>query len=229
MIPKHIHQIWIGPNPIPPKLIALMDRLREAHPNWKYTLWKNEDVPQMPHHAQVVFDRFYNNGEYAFACDILRYYILMKFGGVYMDCDFALTRGASLDMLPLEKNTLLVNQRVHPSDTSFKYRLQNCFMASAPDATFARRIFDSIGRIRYILTDLKRCPCEKYSCQYITTEYLMHIEHKVAKKTIHLITKDLTKLIPTNEAILDYQYFFGNNAIIAKHLYANSHKKRKQK
>ena len=39
MIPKIIHQIWLGPLPPPQRWL---DSWRDHHPDWDYHLWTNE-------------------------------------------------------------------------------------------------------------------------------------------------------------------------------------------
>ena len=39
MIPKIIHQFWVGPKPPPMNLIQTW---RDAHPDWVHMLWTND-------------------------------------------------------------------------------------------------------------------------------------------------------------------------------------------
>ena len=72
MIPKIIHQIWIGPRPAPTKL---MDTWREKHPGFEYIRWsedeiKNRGLPlSCPH-------RINEMEEMAGKADIIRWEIL---------------------------------------------------------------------------------------------------------------------------------------------------------
>ena len=43
-IPKLIHQIWVGPNPIPPKSVEYMKRIKELHPDFEHRLWTDKDI-----------------------------------------------------------------------------------------------------------------------------------------------------------------------------------------
>jgi mannosyltransferase OCH1-like enzyme len=83
-IPKIIHQIWIG-GKLPEKYLPLQKSWKEKHPDWEYRLWTDADLPSFPFVNRDRFERAINVGEKA---DILRYEILNKFGGLYVDTDF---------------------------------------------------------------------------------------------------------------------------------------------
>ncbi|MGE0009717.1 MAG: glycosyltransferase family 32 protein [Candidatus Babeliales bacterium] len=84
LIPKIIHQIWLGGNP-PAYLPAFQKTWQKFHPDWEYKLWRDDDVKHMKIHNQELFDAAVNYGQKA---DIFRYHILYEIGGLYADCDF---------------------------------------------------------------------------------------------------------------------------------------------
>lgn len=88
MIPKIIHQIWIGPNPIPPACIKYAASWREKHPTFEYRLWTNDNLPPLTPNCQEQFDRYGKAKRWALQADVLRYVIVEQFGGVYLDIDF---------------------------------------------------------------------------------------------------------------------------------------------
>ena len=84
LIPKKIHQIWLGGTP-PDYVFAFQKTWQALHPDWEYKLWRDEDVKNMTIHNQALFDAAVNYGQKA---DILRYHILYEIGGLYADADF---------------------------------------------------------------------------------------------------------------------------------------------
>ncbi len=94
IIPLKIHQIWIGPKPLPEKFKWMIKSWQEKHPNWEYKLWTNEDLKYFKLINQEAFDKAQNWGAKS---DIFRLEILKKFGGVYVDIDFECLK--SLDIL----------------------------------------------------------------------------------------------------------------------------------
>jgi len=84
-IPKIIHQIWFGEN----RPVALMERVRKTHPDYRYMFWNCDILPQKMHNP----DLFHAARYYAEKSDILRYEVLFKYGGLYIDADcFVLKR-----------------------------------------------------------------------------------------------------------------------------------------
>ena len=87
-IPKIIHQIWIGNQKIPRKLQKYQKTWLKHHPDWEYKLWDNDRVRQYNFVNDNLKFLFFNKsltlGE---RVDILRYDILYKHGGMYVDMD----------------------------------------------------------------------------------------------------------------------------------------------
>lgn len=80
MIPKIIHQIWLGDQSKRPEKI--MQTWKDKHPDWDYRLWTDENLPSLRNKRQ--FDEMQ---EMAGKADILRYELLYDHGGVYIDAD----------------------------------------------------------------------------------------------------------------------------------------------
>jgi inositol phosphorylceramide mannosyltransferase catalytic subunit len=82
MIPRVIHQIWIGDKQPPRKWLdtwgaSYMGRI----------LWREGDIDQFCLHNRDKYDYFYKKKDFAGATDIARVEILEQFGGVYLDAD----------------------------------------------------------------------------------------------------------------------------------------------
>lgn len=88
MIPKIIHQLWIGPDPMPQHCVEFCKEMKNMNPEFEHKLWGNEVLKQ------------FNKDEYlnsyleakssipiAFICDRIRLLLLKKYGGVYLDVD----------------------------------------------------------------------------------------------------------------------------------------------
>jgi len=88
MIPKIIHQIWLGDQGIRPNL--LMETWKNLNPTWEHKIWTEENMPRLRNQAQ-----FDSVNELAGKADILRYELLFNYGGFFIDAD-------SECILPLE-------------------------------------------------------------------------------------------------------------------------------
>lgn len=102
MIPKTFHQIWVGDKPIPDELLRQAATWRTHHPEWRTVLWaeRPEEMPTgvwetvrgLP---PIINQWLYENlaryigarAVLAGRSDILRYEIIARFGGVYLDMD----------------------------------------------------------------------------------------------------------------------------------------------
>ena len=84
IIPKIIHQIWIGGD-VPEKFKPLMQTWMDKHPDWDYKLWTDEDIELFAFENLEAFEYAQNLGAKS---DIWRYEILKQYGGVYVDIDF---------------------------------------------------------------------------------------------------------------------------------------------
>lgn len=96
MIPRTIHQIWIGESSPPAAFEAWSERWQELNPDWSYVRWSdcpiNFAVRDLFDRAEEIVDPA---GVGQFRADVLRYEILHRFGGVYVDLDFEPVRPLS--------------------------------------------------------------------------------------------------------------------------------------
>lgn len=86
MIPKIIHQIWIGDNPIPDHCAQFCRETQLMNKDYTYRLWGNEVFEQFQ--DDVYLKSYIQTGvPLAFVCDRIRLLLLKKFGGIYLDVD----------------------------------------------------------------------------------------------------------------------------------------------
>lgn len=82
-IPKIIHQLWIGTKPAP---IKLMNTWKDKNSDFEYIYWNEEEFIKrnMTFECQDKIDEIEEiNGK----ADILRWEILYKYGGIFLDAD----------------------------------------------------------------------------------------------------------------------------------------------
>lgn len=84
--PRYIHQVWIGPDPVPTDWCQTW---QEMHPGWDYRLWREEDIDNLswPEGARKVYDKYIADERYCGAVNVARALILLRQGGVYIDAD----------------------------------------------------------------------------------------------------------------------------------------------
>ena len=95
-IPKILHQLWIGPLPMPKRL---MDTWSNKHPDWEIIRWTEKEIEKrgIQFKCQHRIDEM---PEWNGKADIMRWEILHEFGGVFVDAD-------SHCLEPLDKDIFL--------------------------------------------------------------------------------------------------------------------------
>lgn len=89
MIPKIIHYIWLGNNPLPAIAQKCIESWKKFCPDYEIKRWDESNL----NIDQYKFARdAYNAKKYAFAADVMRLDILIKEGGIYFDIDVELLK-----------------------------------------------------------------------------------------------------------------------------------------
>jgi hypothetical protein len=82
-IPKIIHQLWIGDKPPP---INLMNTWKDKHPEFEYIYWNEAEILK----RGIVFecqDKINEIEEINGKADIMRWELLYRYGGIFIDAD----------------------------------------------------------------------------------------------------------------------------------------------
>jgi mannosyltransferase OCH1-like enzyme len=87
-IPKIIHQTWKTKD-IPDHWKKSQQEWIRLHPDWEYILWTDEDIRNHIKNNHPDFLELHDHYEYNIQrADMIRYFILFDFGGIYCDLDF---------------------------------------------------------------------------------------------------------------------------------------------
>lgn len=89
MIPKVIHYIWLGGNPLPKIAEKCIKSWKKYCPDYEIKRWDESNVDI---DCCVYCRQAYDAKKYAFASDILRFKILEQEGGIYLDIDVELIK-----------------------------------------------------------------------------------------------------------------------------------------
>jgi len=226
MIPKIIHQIWIGENPIPRDLRYYCRLVKISHPDWEYKFWTNKNCEELVSELTDSGKQFYQEmiaaKKWAWACDVLRIAAVYKYGGIYLDCDFKMMKDKTFNELPLENNLLLSNKSRSPNPANL-VRLQNCIFSAIPKHDFIEHLLKKIRNVPYQLTTCRFAPLEQYNCQYFTTEYFLRLYPNDViglPKHFFVVEEEFKK---NKEIIMTGDWFYGKRPMICKHLYRLSH------
>ena len=145
-IPKIIHQTWDTEH-IPQIFHKWMVTWHKHNPDWKYWFWTLDEVRQFVTKEYPYFLKIYDlYTADIFRSDVLRYLILYKYGGMYMDLDMEALK--PLDNWTYGFNCIVSEETYeHPfvvREADPPGNIVNGFIASRPGHPFIKLAIDSL-------------------------------------------------------------------------------------
>lgn len=115
------------------------ERVKELHPTWQYRLWTDADNSRFVRREFPDFvDVFGSLPRNIMRADVIRYLLMYRLGGLYLDTDYELVKPFDLTdhacVLPLESE----------HETGPGTRLMNAFFAAAPRHPFFRLVIEEL-------------------------------------------------------------------------------------
>lgn len=143
-IPLIIHQTWKN-NVLPDTLTMLAETWKELHPDWEYVLWTDEMNREFIKRFFPDFLLQYDSYSYNIQrVDAVRYFILYKIGGLFIDLDFECTE--SIESLIAGKECVFA---LEPGEHCLQFKkdkiICNAFMAAKPGNDFFYTICNSLS------------------------------------------------------------------------------------
>jgi mannosyltransferase OCH1-like enzyme len=87
MIPKIIHHVWVGSNPLPAAEKSYIQSWKKHHPDWHFMFWGNNEIKKLEINHVCQQALHYSGNTYALQADIIRLIAVNTFGGFYIDTD----------------------------------------------------------------------------------------------------------------------------------------------
>lgn len=172
MIPRIIHQIWIG-SEIPDTYAAFAQGWRRAYPSWQHVLWSDRYQPvpfeliRYPLTNEELFDepsKYAPGSERQFQSDVLRYELLYNLGGIYVDADFECVKSIE-PLLTDEVHAFAAWEREG-------VWVNNAIMGSELHGPFMERVI--AGLPASVIRNRGHRPNKLSGPQYITPLYFAH-------------------------------------------------------
>lgn len=144
-IPKVIHQIWSGVDgPLPDYLSVLGDTWKSNHPDWRYEYWDNDRMNDFVADNYPQYVAAYNRFRYRIQqWDAIRYLILHKSGGMYVDFDYECIKPVD-DLLHEKECCFPVEPEQHRSLFPEGAYINNALMACMPGHPFMELIMKHV-------------------------------------------------------------------------------------
>jgi len=131
MIPKIIHQTAKTAD-IPDVWKKHQKKVQELHPDWEYKLWTDEDNFEfVKKEFPEYFELFKNLPKNIMRADVIRYLIMYRIGGLYLDLDYEMLRRFDFT----DHKLVLPLNRSKEAGDSFN-GVGNCLFASMPNQPF---------------------------------------------------------------------------------------------
>lgn len=89
MIPKVIHYCWFGGKEIPPKVRNYISTWKKRCPEYEIKEWNESNFNV---NCCSYVKEAYQNKKWAFVSDYVRLFVLVKYGGIYLDTDVELLK-----------------------------------------------------------------------------------------------------------------------------------------
>lgn len=143
MIPKIIHQTWLTGD-LPTKYLYYQKKVKELHPEWKYILWTDEDnLEFIKKNFPDFYETYIGFPKNIMRADMIRYLIMDKIGGIYLDLDYEMIK--PFDYLKYDL-VLPYNRSRNFGDTYDGFG--NCIFGSAPGHMFWKYVINDFKEVR---------------------------------------------------------------------------------
>ena len=172
LIPKKIHQIWLGSKPLPKKYLRWMNSWKKHNNGWEYKLWNEDNIKELQIKGFNIYSNELNPG---YRSDIVRYVVLNKYGGIYVDTDFECIKSIPNELLNYKFVSCLIFGN--------KPSIANGMMMSTPGFILIKNILESIKKDNYV-NDISKI-IENSGPEILTKQYFSLIK-EIAEDTLIL-------------------------------------------
>ena len=142
MIPRILHYIWFGSNPLTPLAEQCLASWQEYMSNWELMRWDESkfDIAAAPLYVRQAYEA----RKFAFVSDYVRLWALEQYGGVYVDTDVKVLRSYE----PLLNDTAFIGMeesKVHLPGT--------CVMGCEPHCQWVKDMLALYDGIEFVKPD----------------------------------------------------------------------------
>ncbi len=142
MIPKILHYVWMGGNPLTPLAEQCLAFWQEHMPDWKIRQWNesNFDIAAAPQYVRQAYEA----RKFAFVSDYVRLWALEQYGGVYVDTDVKVLKSYE---------PLLIDTAFIGFEESKAHLPGTCVMGCEPHCQWVRDMLALYDGIEFIKPD----------------------------------------------------------------------------
>tara|TARA_R100001163_G_C5052750_1_gene189369 strand:+ start:1101 stop:1712 length:612 start_codon:yes stop_codon:yes gene_type:complete len=180
MIPKIIHHVWVGPNPLPEQEQSFIDSWKKYHPDYDFVMWNDNNINSLNLNNNCLYAIKSAGSLYACQADIVRYVAIQKLGGIYIDTDVECYRNIN-DLLTDKLD--FIGLRPHRGNW-----MTNAFFGSKANSEVLKIVISNIGGIK---ASRDRNP---YGPMYLTKHVRRHFNFTTG--AVDQVKRDDVKVLP---------------------------------
>ena len=90
MIPKIIHYVWVGGNPLPKEFANYIANWKKVMPDYQFMEWNDSNICELlsdERYEPILKWGYAERKHLGFLSDLIRYAALYRYGGFYVDTD----------------------------------------------------------------------------------------------------------------------------------------------
>ena len=208
-IPKKIHYCWFGNNEKPEIVKKCIESWKKYMPDYEIIEWNESNYDC---HKSKYVNQAYTCKKWAFVSDYVRFDVINKYGGIYMDTDVELLK-------PIPKEIL--NNKAFTAMEPLGNVSPGLIFAAIPNFKFTKKILDIYNKTEFIKDNKPICK----TVNSFATELL--ISNGFKKIDEYQVIDDLV-IYPSNYFCsfdLDVHEVSITNDSVSVHHYAGSWKK----
>lgn len=160
VIPKKINYIWLGKNKKPTNFDTVFRSWETYAKGFEIKEWTEDTIGEF--NLPTYYYSAYRRKKFAFASDVLRFYILQKYGGIYFDIDQVLVRDLDQNFESLFLSKKLFISKYHEIDTYYGFG----FFGVSKESIFAKDMITYYQNYDFQL-EQKDCVVNKIGSVYI--------------------------------------------------------------
>ena len=144
LMTKILHQIWIGPHKKPDIWMKTFSKdYIKLNPHWEYKLWNDDNISELFENFPLMKKIYDLEPTYNGKSDLLRYLILFKYGGIYIDADSVWINNKSFDILLDEINKYSIFVAYQKEDV-YKDLLCGGVMGSSKNNKYIKHLINRV-------------------------------------------------------------------------------------
>lgn len=146
MVPKIIHLCWFSDDPYPVEIKVCLESWQRVLPDYEIKIWGMEQARAigMPYINEALDAK-----RWAFASDVVRFYAVYTYGGVYMDSDVFIYR--RFDEFIPDEGFVTFHEKIE--ERQLYFGLQAAFFIGSKGNEYCRLMLDYYKNRHYISPD----------------------------------------------------------------------------